>query len=350
MDQKTILVSGGAGYIGSHVCVVLAEAGYRPLILDNFSNSKTSVIDRLTTLLGARPTCIEGDIRDAHQLTKIFETYTCAGVIHLAGLKAVEESVQQPLHYYEVNVSGSLTLFRALQEHGVKKIIFSSSAAVYGEKSQELLDEHAPLNPINPYGRSKLMVEEILEDIYRAEPDFSIFKLRYFNPIGAHPSGLLGESPSGIPSNLMPYISQVARGLRKRLSIFGNDYPTPDGTAIRDYIHVMDLAEGHVAAFQATEGSAGLWTLNLGTGRGSSVLEMVHAFEAASGIKIPYEIAPRRLGDVPSCCANPKAAHEQLGWRAKRDVHEMCADSWHWQCCSTPEAIHGERAHKTQSS
>lgn len=334
MNQHTILVTGGAGYIGSHTCVVLAQAGYTPLILDNFSNSNSSVIDRLTRLIGNRPTCIEGDIRDAALLKKIFTQYHCSSILHFAGLKAVSESTKQPLEYYEVNVLGSLTLFSAMMDSGINRVIFSSSAAVYGQQIEPPLQEESLLNPINPYGRSKLMVEQILEDLYSAQPRLSIVRLRYFNPIGAHPSGLIGEKPSGIPSNLMPYITEVAIGLRKKLSIFGNDYPTVDGTAVRDYIHVMDLAEGHVAALKKTERSSGLWTLNLGTGRGSSVLEIVEAFEAASRTDIPYEIVARRAGDVASCWADPSAAYQQLGWKAQRDLYTMCTDSWHWQCCA----------------
>ena len=339
MNKKIILVTGGAGYIGSHTCVALAQAGYRPLILDNFSNSDISILDRLTKLMGKRPTCIQGDIRDAALLKKIFQEHECASVIHFAGLKAVGESVEEPLKYYEVNVTGSLTLLAEMMQAGVQKIIFSSSAAVYGEKEKPPLKEHSSLHPINPYGRSKLMVEEILEDFHRANPASSIVRLRYFNPIGAHPSGLLGETPSGIPNNLMPYMTQVAVGLRKKLSIFGNDYPTSDGTAVRDYIHVMDLAEGHVAALKKAEESSGLWTFNLGTGRGSSVLEMVHAFESASGKKIPYEIVARRAGDVPACWADPSAAQEQLKWKATRDLPTMCADSWNWQVLSSDKTV-----------
>ncbi len=334
MSKQTILVTGGAGYIGSHTCVALAQAGYTPLILDNFSNSDPSVVDRLTRLLGQPLLCVSGDIRDAAVLKKIFREHECASVIHFAGLKAVGESVADPLHYYEVNVAGSLTLLTEMIRAGIQNFIFSSSAAVYGEKEKPPLKEQSLLHPINPYGRSKLMVEEIVEDLHRAHAISSIVRLRYFNPIGAHPSGFIGETPRGMPNNLMPYMTQVAAGLRQKLFIFGNDYPTHDGTAVRDYIHVMDLAEGHVAALQKAEHSSGLWTFNLGTGRGSSVLEMVHAFETASGKKIPYEIVARRAGDVPACWADPTDAEEQLGWRARRDLQRMCADSWNWQFLS----------------
>jgi UDP-glucose 4-epimerase len=334
VSKQTILVTGGAGYIGSHTCVALAQAGYTPLILDNFSNSDPSVVDRLTRLLGQPLLCVSGDIRDAAVLKKIFREHECASVIHFAGLKAVGESVADPLHYYEVNVAGSLTLLTEMIRAGIQNFIFSSSAAVYGEKEKPPLKEQSLLHPINPYGRSKLMVEEIVEDLHRAHAISSIVRLRYFNPIGAHPSGFIGETPRGMPNNLMPYMTQVAAGLRQKLFIFGNDYPTHDGTAVRDYIHVMDLAEGHVAALQKAEHSSGLWTFNLGTGRGSSVLEMVHAFETASGKKIPYEIVARRAGDVPACWADPTDAEEQLGWRARRDLQRMCADSWNWQFLS----------------
>jgi UDP-glucose 4-epimerase len=335
MNPKIILVTGGAGYIGSHTCVALTQAGYRPLILDNFSNSTTSVIDRLAALMGGAPLCVEGDIRDAALIEKIFHDYSCESVIHFAGLKAVGESVEQPLKYYDVNVAGSLTLFAVMKDFGIKHLIFSSSAAVYGEEKEPPLHEESLLHPVNPYGRSKLIVEEILEDLYHTDSHSSIVRLRYFNPIGAHPSGLIGETPSGVPNNLMPYITQVAVGIRKQLSIFGNDYPTVDGTAVRDYIHVMDLAEGHVAALQKTERSSGLYTFNLGTGRGSSVLEIVEAFEAATGKKIPYEIVARRPGDVAACWADSTSAQKQLGWKATRDLRTMCADSWNWQILSS---------------
>ena len=331
MNKKVILITGGAGYIGSHTCVALCEAGYTPLILDNFSNSTPAVLDRLEILMKERPLWIEGDIRDAALLNKIFQDYDCSGVIHFAGLKAVGESMSQPLNYYDVNVGGSITLLTAMQHAGVKNFIFSSSAAVYGASSALPIQENAARSAVNPYGRSKLMVEDILQDIHHALPDWSIARLRYFNPIGAHPSGLIGEAPAGIPNNIMPYIAQVATGVREQLSIFGGDYPTPDGTALRDYIHVMDLAEGHVAALKQCEQSPGIMTLNLGTGRETSVLQLVHAFEAASEKKIPFEIVARRAGDVAACWADPAAAAEMIHWKATRNLETMCRDSWQWQ-------------------
>lgn len=330
-SHGTILITGGAGYIGSHTCVALAQAGYTPLILDNFSNSNLLVLDRLEVLMQERPLWIEGDIRDSTLLNKIFREHECLGVIHFAGLKAVGESMSQPLEYYDVNVTGSVTLLTAMQKAKVKKLIFSSSAAVYGASSALPIQENATREVVNPYGRSKLIVEDILEDLHHAAPDWSIARLRYFNPIGAHSSGLIGEAPQGVPNNLMPYIAQVAVGLRKKLSIFGDDYPTPDGTALRDYIHVMDLAEGHVAALKHCEKLPGMLTLNLGTGTGTSVLQLVSAFEAASGQKISYEINARRAGDVAACWADPGAAAEKINWKAIRNLQTMCQDSWRWQ-------------------
>jgi UDP-glucose 4-epimerase len=311
--------------------VALAQAGYRPLILDNFSNSKTSVIDRLATLMGDPPLCVEGDIRDAALIKKIFHDYCCESVIHFAGLKAVGESVKQPLQYYDVNVAGSLTLFAVMKDFGIKHLIFSSSAAVYGEEKEPPLHEESLLHPVNPYGRSKLMVEEILEDLYHMDSHSSIVRLRYFNPIGAHPSGLIGETPSGVPNNLMPYITQVAVGIRKKLSIFGNDYPTVDGTAVRDYIHVMDLAQGHLSALDYLKDNEGMNTFNLGTGFGHSVFELIKAFERQSGKKIPYEIAPRRIGDIAACYANADKANLELNWNPQYCLDEMCASAWKWQ-------------------
>ncbi len=332
MQQKIILVTGGAGYIGSHTCVALAQAGYRPLLFDNFSNSDPSVIERLTQLIGPSLLVLRGDIRDLATLKEIFQTYPCYAVIHLAGVKAVGESVAKPLDYYDINVTGSLVLLKAMKQAGVSRLVFSSSAAVYGEKTIPPFQEQALLDPINPYGRSKLMIEKIINDLYHANTLQSVLSLRYFNPIGAHPSGFIGETPTGTPNNLLPYLMQVAAGIRKKLFIFGNDYPTADGTAVRDYIHVMDLAQGHVLALQKTEQREGCWTFNLGRGRGSSVLEVIDAFEQASGQNIPYEVIQRRPGDVAASWADPTAAQQQLGWSATYNLEMMCAHSWHWQC------------------
>ena len=331
MNKKTILVTGGAGYIGSHTCVALCKAGYKPLVLDNLSNSTSDVLERVEAITQIPLQLIEGDIRDRGLLDEIFKRHACSGVIHFAGLKAVGESMSQPLKYYDVNVTGSLTLLQAMQHAGVKKLIFSSSAAVYGAGAVSPIKETALCATVNPYGRSKLMIEEVLKDLQHAASHWSIARLRYFNPIGAHSSGLIGEAPQGEVSNVMPYITQVAVGLRERLSIFGNDYPTPDGTALRDYIHVMDLAEGHVAALQHGEKEPGMATINLGTGIGTSVLQLVEAFEKASGKKIPYEISPRRAGDVAACWADPTVAEELLGWKAIRNIETMCLDAWNWQ-------------------
>ena len=330
--MKTILVTGGAGYIGSHTCVALLEAGYTPVILDNFCNSSLSVLSAIESLAKKSIELIEGDIRDAFLLQKVFTERQYDAVIHFAGLKAVGDSVKEPLHYYNVNVTGSLTLLRAMQQAAVKKLIFSSSAAVYGACNELPIKEGTACRPANPYGRSKLLVEQILADLIPADPAWSITGLRYFNPIGAHPSGIIGENPQGVPSNLMPYLTQTVAGLRKELSIFGDDYSTPDGSAVRDYIHVMDLAEGHVTALRHCIESSGMAILNLGTGKGYSVLEMVTAFEQATGKKVPYKISPRRTGDVAACWADASAAEKILGWKASRTLEEMCRDSWRWQC------------------
>lgn len=332
MLLKKILVTGGAGYIGSHTCVALANAGYEPVILDNFSNSDPTVLERLSKILSYHPKFIQGDIRDKKLLKRIFQEHTFTAVIHFAGLKAVGESIEKPLEYYDINVAGSLILFQAMQDAGLKKLIFSSSAAVYSSSNTSPMNELASRRAANPYGHSKLIVEDILANLVQTSSDWNITCLRYFNPIGAHPSGLIGERPSGIPNNLMPYLTQVVAGLREKLFIFGNDYPTPDGTAIRDYIHVMDLAEGHIAALKNLK--PGLKTFNLGTGRGSSVLELVHAFETATGEQVPYEIVARRAGDVPACWADPTSAQKQLNWKAKNNLTTMCCDSWHWQISS----------------
>ncbi|MBK9394860.1 MAG: UDP-glucose 4-epimerase GalE [Uliginosibacterium sp.] len=326
-----ILVTGGAGYIGSITCVRLIEAGYTPVILDNFCNSKPSVVDRIAGVAGARPALIEGDIRDRALLDRTLAAHKIDAVIHFAGLKAVGESVVKPLAYYENNLGGTFTLLQALDAAGVRTLIFSSSATVYGDPARVPILEDFPTGATNPYGRTKLMTEEILRDIVCASPDWSVTLLRYFNPVGAHPSGMLGEDPQGVPNNLMPFISQVAVGRREHLTVFGNDYPTPDGTGVRDYIHVLDLADGHVAALRHADGKAGVHIFNLGTGRGNSVLEMLAAFEKACGRTIPYAIAPRRSGDVAACWADPAKAARELGWQARLGLDEMCADAWRWQ-------------------
>ena len=326
-----ILVTGGTGYIGSHTCVALAQAGHELLILDNLCNSRADVVDRLEKLCGKRPGFIEGDVRDAAALDRLFARYPITAVMHFAGLKAVGESVEKPLEYYDNNVHGTLQLLAAMRRAKVKTFVFSSSATVYGDPASVPIREDFPRSATNPYGRSKLIIEDILEDLHRAEPDWRIARLRYFNPVGAHESGLIGEDPQGIPNNLMPFVAQVAVGKREFLNVWGNDYPTPDGTGVRDYIHVVDLAEGHVAALDYLNRQGGLLTVNLGTGQGYSVLDMVKAFEQASGRPIPYKIAPRRLGDIAQCWADPGLAHNLLGWQAKRGLEQMCADSWRWQ-------------------
>jgi len=393
VNKKNILITGGAGYIGSHTCVALCEAGYTPIIFDNFCNSSASVIQKIEALTKKSLDVVQGDIRDEALLQQALEDHQCEAVIHFAGLKAVGESVAEPLKYYDVNVGGSLTLLRVMEKAKVKKLVFSSSAAVYGAAEELPIKESAPCSPVNPYGRSKFIVEEILADLVQADfsPTFAIqdgdisqytrpqndfsnhscmkhtphdFKnhfetkpsqnlihsnsesranwsitcLRYFNPIGAHPSGLIGERPQGVPSNLMPYLTQAAAGLRQELSIFGDDYPTKDGSAVRDYIHVMDLAEGHIAALREATAS-GMATLNLGTGKGYSVLEMVAAFEKATGEKVPCKIVPRRAGDVAACWADPTAAEQALGWKATRGLEEMCRDSWKWQVLSSDKTV-----------
>ncbi len=329
--SQTILVTGGAGYIGSHACIALLSAGYRVLVLDNLCNSSAEAVRRVGEICGTQPTFVEGDIRDAACLDRLFASHPVDAVMHFAGLKAVGESVEKPLAYFDNNVHGSLVLLEAMQRAGVTRLIFSSSATVYGDPSTVPIREDFPTSAANPYGRSKLMVEEILGDWHHAQPEWSIGRLRYFNPVGAHPSGRIGEDPRGWPNNLMPFVAQVAVGRREKLSVFGSDYPTPDGTGVRDYIHVMDLVEGHVAALRYLFDNSGLLTVNLGTGRGASVLELVAAFEQASGRQIPYEMVGRRAGDIAACWADPALAQELLGWRASRSVEEMCTDTWRWQ-------------------
>lgn len=326
-----ILVTGGAGYIGSHTIVELLGRGESLLVLDNLCNSSLKVLDRIETISGQRPLFVQADIRDKAALRSVFRDHPIDSVIHFAGLKAVGESVEQPLAYYDNNVTGSINLFQVMAEFGVKRLVFSSSATVYGDPHTVPIAEDFPLSATNPYGRSKLMVEDILRDLGRSAPDWRIAILRYFNPVGAHASGLIGESPNGVPNNLMPFVSQVAVGQRAELSVFGNDYPTPDGTGVRDYIHVVDLAQGHLAALDALARSTGVLTVNLGTGQGYSVLDMVRAFERASGKKVPYRIVGRRPGDIAACYANPAQAEALLGWRAKLGIDDMCVDTWRWQ-------------------
>ncbi len=331
MQHPSILVTGGTGYIGSHVCVALAQAGHEVVILDNLSNSTDKVITRLERITGQAPVFVKGDIRDAALLNNLFATHPIGGVIHLAGLKAVGESVAHPLRYYDNNVAGSVALLEAMTRASVNTLIFSSSATVYGEPDVSPIPESAALRPESPYGQTKRMVEQIVIDHQKANPGFSAGLLRYFNPVGAHESGDIGEAPQGVPNNLMPYVAQVAVGIRPKLNIFGGDYPTADGTAERDYVHVMDLAEGHVLAMRHLIANPGLLTLNLGTGEGISVMAMVKAFEKASGQPIPYSIVERRAGDVPAYWASPTRAYEVLGWQARRDLMAMCVDTWRWQ-------------------
>lgn len=325
------LVTGGAGYIGSHTCLELLMAGHSVVVIDNFSNSKPIVFDRIARICGRRPIVYQVDICDVELVAEILTSHKIESVIHFAGLKAVSESVEQPLRYYIKNVQGSLTLFNAMQKTGVRSLVFSSSATVYGNPQYVPIREESALSATNPYGRSKLMIEDILRDLVVSDKSWRIAILRYFNPVGAHESGLIGEDPEGIPNNLMPYISQVAVGRRKELQIFGGDYPTQDGTGVRDFIHVVDLARGHIAALDWLCRQSGLRTFNLGTGRGQSVLEVVHAFELASGKTIPYRIVERRVGDIAECYADTTRAELELDWKAKLSIEAMCRDSWNWQ-------------------
>ncbi|MDD6147671.1 MAG: UDP-glucose 4-epimerase GalE [Lachnospiraceae bacterium] len=327
-----ILVTGGAGFIGSHTCVELLDAGKEVVVLDNLCNANPKSLDRVQELTGKTLKFYEGDIRDRDILQKIFRENEIESVIHFAGLKAVGESVQKPLEYYDNNINGTITLVDEMRKANVKNIIFSSSATIYGNPAEIPITENCPKGTCtNPYGWTKWMIEQILTDIQKADPEWNVVLLRYFNPIGAHPSGKMGENPNGIPNNLMPYITQVAIGKLEKLHVFGNDYDTPDGTGVRDYIHVMDLANGHVKALQKLVPGSGLSIYNLGTGVGYSVLDIVKNFEKANGIKIPYVIGPRRAGDISTCYSNAEKAERELGWKAQYGILEMCRDSWNWQ-------------------
>jgi UDP-glucose 4-epimerase len=326
-----ILVTGGTGYIGSHTCVELLQSGHEVVIVDNLSNSKLSILERIEKIAGHRPVFINANVRNEAELDAVFSANAIDAVIHFAGLKAVGESVEKPLYYYDNNVTGSMVLFGVMAKHGVKTVVFSSSATVYGDPDTVPILEDFPMRAASPYGRSKWMVEEMLRDIGISDPSWRIALLRYFNPVGAHESGLIGEDPNGIPNNLMPFIAQVAEGRREMLSVFGNDYPTTDGTGERDYIHVVDLAIGHVKTLNKLVQAPGLVIYNLGTGKANSVLQVISAFEKASGKTIPYKVVGRRHGDVAAYYADPSLAERELGWRAERDIDQMCADSWRWQ-------------------
>ena len=328
----SVLVTGGAGYIGSHTVIELIENGYDVVVVDNLCNSKKISLERVEKIVGKKIKFYLADVCDEDKLREIFKNENITAVIHFAGLKAVGESCQKPLEYYRNNLISTLNLIKVMREFGCKNLVFSSSATVYGQPKSVPIKEDFPLGPTtNPYGATKLMIEDMLRDIYKADNSFNIALLRYFNPIGAHKSGTIGEDPNGIPNNLMPYITQVAIGKLKQLNVFGNDYPTPDGTGVRDYIHVVDLAHGHILALKKLETNSGLVTYNLGTGKGYSVLDMVKAFEKASGRKVPYVIAPRRPGDVPECYSDPTKAKKEIGFECKYGLEEMCEDSWRWQ-------------------
>ncbi|WP_065188119.1 UDP-glucose 4-epimerase GalE [Shewanella woodyi] len=329
--MNKILVTGGMGYIGSHTCLALLESGFEPVIFDNLSNSSAGVLQQIYTISGQMLSFVEGDIRDTALLQQVLIKHQCVAVIHFAALKAVGESTEQPHRYYDNNVGGTLSLLKAMEESAVRNIVFSSSATVYGDPDYIPIDESHPIRATNPYGWSKVMVEQILRDTCASKANWQAISLRYFNPVGAHDSGLLGENPMGTPNNLMPYIAQVAVGKRDFLQVFGDDYPTDDGTGVRDYIHVMDLAAGHVQALQGKRGVKGFYAYNLGTGQGYSVLEMVNSFSKESGQAIPYRIADRRSGDIPCSYADPSLAQHELNWQACRDLTQMTADVWRWQ-------------------
>ena len=326
----TVLVTGGAGFIGSHTCVELLQGGFEVVVADNLCNASEESLRRVEKITGKRLTFYPIDVRDRAALDGVFSAHKIDWVIHFAGLKAVGESVEKPLAYYDNNLISTLVLLEVMRAHHVKRIVFSSSATVYGEPERLPLDEGCRLSTTNPYGTTKLMQERILQDVYASDHEWNVALLRYFNPVGAHESGLIGEDPKGIPNNLMPYVAQVASGKLRRIGVFGNDYPTPDGTGVRDYIHVVDLARGHVAAIRALR-EPGVHIYNLGTGKGYSVLDMIHAFEKACGKTLPYEILPRRAGDVPACYASSEKAERELGWKAEYDLEKMCRDQWNWQ-------------------
>ena len=334
--MPVVLLTGATGFIGSHTCVEVMAAGWTPIVVDNLSNSKAAVLTRIEKITGRMPAFVKADIRDRAALDGIFAEHAFDAVVHFAGLKAVGESMADPLRYYENNVVGTMVLLDAMNRHGVKRIAFSSSATVYGITEQMPLTEDSPVGAVNPYGHSKVMVERILRDIAAADDEWRIMLLRYFNPVGAHESGLIGEDPAGVPNNLMPFVAQVAAGWRPRLRIFGNDYPTVDGTGVRDYIHVVDVALGHVAALtELVDGNPPReMIVNLGTGRGHSVLELVQRFEAVSGRPVPYDIVDRRPGDVATCYADATRARALLGWEARRGLDQMCADAWRWQAAN----------------
>ena len=329
--KGTILVTGGAGYIGSHTAVELLDNGYDVVIVDNLVNSKAESVRRIEKITGRTPAFHQVDVCDEAALAKVFDAHPITGTIHFAALKAVGESVAKPLEYYQNNIGGLLAVLKVMRERNVKQFVFSSSATVYGVPERSPIDESFPLSATNPYGQSKLMAEQVLRDLEVSDPSWRIATLRYFNPVGAHASGLIGEDPAGIPNNLMPYVAQVAVGKLERLRVFGSDYPTPDGTGVRDYIHVVDLAKGHIAALDALATRDASFVVNLGTGQGYSVLEVVRAFEKASGRPVPYELVARRPGDIAECYANPQAAADIIGWRATLGIEEMCADHWRWQ-------------------
>jgi UDP-glucose 4-epimerase len=328
---QNILVTGGAGYIGSHTCLELLEAGYQVIVVDNLCNSSSVSLERVQQLTGRQLDFVQADLRDKSALQQVFTHHAIDAVIHFAGLKAVGESVSMPIEYYQNNVGGSINLLEAMHRAGVSNLVFSSSATVYGDPASLPITEDFPLSATNPYGRSKLMVEEMLGDVYTSDASWNVALLRYFNPVGAHSSGRIGEDPGDIPNNLMPFISQVAVGQLKQLSVFGGDYPTPDGTGVRDYIHVVDLALGHIKALEKLATNPGLVTYNLGTGQGYSVIEMARAFEQASGKPVPYQVVARRPGDIAACYADPGLAQRELGWQAERGLKQMCEDTWRWQ-------------------